>query len=274
MIGGRKWSLFQKFNEFKTLKKDSITMSMPGKFSNLSEARDALDYHRLLASYSLTKIPRISVSSYQRAFATWKLENAFLLQQWISAFETWMNEHRDSMTEMERKGTKVLGILKNMCFVSLHITRTDGNVQTAWDVFNPQFKEAVELAEDVLLPADEFPIPTFSLDMEIVGPLYGVASRCRDPYIRRRAIRLLKSCARQEGMWNAALTGRVAQRVIEIEEEGLGEVRSCNDVPDWARISNVKPTFDRDGRKATLNYSRLKSRDVVGRKTVEEVIEW
>jgi hypothetical protein len=70
------------------------------------------------------------------------------------------------------------------------------------------------------------------------------------------------------------LTSKVAQRVLEIEEAGLGEVKSCEDVPDWARISNVSPLFDPVGRKATLTYSRPESSENYTRQTIEEVIEW
>lgn len=70
------------------------------------------------------------------------------------------------------------------------------------------------------------------------------------------------------------MTSKVAQRVVEIEEAGLVDVKSCEDVPDWARISNVSPLFDPVGRKATLTYSRPESAHDNIRQTVEEVIEW
>jgi hypothetical protein len=283
MIGGRKWSLFKKFAEYRAQKSD-MDISLPIKFSSLSEARDALNFHRFRASYAITHLGQLKVEDFDLALATWKYENDSVLTAWNSAFEKWQHNHEGSMTELERRGVKVLGILKNMCYVSLHIIRQAGerpheDDQTAWDMFNPEFEATVSLAEDVLLSsyssAEALPTPTFSLDMEIVGPLYGVASRCRDPYIRRRAIYVLQSCARQEGMWNAALTARVAERLVKLEEEGLGEVKSCADVPDWARISHVMPAFEKEGqRRATLSYRRLGSKHDVVRRTVEEVLEW
>ena len=98
--------------------------------------------------------------------------------------------------------------------------------------------------------------PLFSYDMRIVGPLYGLAHHCRDPSIRRKAVALLKSCNRREGIWDSMLTATVAEKVIEIEEEGLGTVLSCNDVPDWARITTVQIEWDLEGKVGRCWYER------------------
>jgi len=105
-------------------------------------------------------------------------------------------------------------------------------------------------------------------------PLYGVASRCRHPKIRRKAIAILRSSSRHEGVWNAILTAKVAERVMQIEEEGLGVITSPRDVPSWARISDVEPKLDAVERKGTFTYTRYKSQVDTTRMTIEEVIEW
>jgi hypothetical protein len=313
MIGGRKWSLFKRLAEYRT-KKDHKSTKIPQKFASIAEARDSLNFRRYHASYSIALLPHPSETDTPSSpkpslllpsptLSAWKSENMMLFEQWLSVFEAWMEEHNDTMTDRERMACKVLGIIKNVCYVSLCVVRRNSDDQTVWDVFNPQFEEAVQLAEEVLLhpPSASLPVdcslsslfsdtiltqgrtstttmrtPTFSLDMEIVGPIYDVASRCRDPIIRRRAIHVLKTCARQEGMWNAALTARVAERVVQIEEMGLGCVRSCEDVPDWARISNVQPVFEKEGRRARISYRRMgmEGDGERVRKMVEEVVEW
>lgn len=63
--------------------------------------------------------------------------------------------------------------------------------------------------------------PSFSADLGIVPPLYVVATKCRDPVLRRQAIRLLRSSARREGMWDSELTARIAMWIAEVEEEGV-----------------------------------------------------
>lgn len=101
-----------------------------------------------------------------------------------------------------------------------------------------------------------------------------IACRCRDPIIRRRAIAILRNCGRIEGTWNAFSASKVAQRVLDIEEAGLQNVRSCVDVLSWVRISNVSPIFDPIERRATLTYSRLRNKHDMTRRTIVEVIEW
>ncbi|KAK3952514.1 hypothetical protein QBC32DRAFT_141255 [Pseudoneurospora amorphoporcata] len=60
--------------------------------------------------------------------------------------------------------------------------------------------------------------PSFSADLGIVPPLFVVATKCRDPVIRRQAIQLLRSSARREAMWDSELTARIGMWITEIEE--------------------------------------------------------
>ncbi|KFA63226.1 hypothetical protein S40285_04920 [Stachybotrys chlorohalonatus IBT 40285] len=63
--------------------------------------------------------------------------------------------------------------------------------------------------------------PSFSADLGIVPPLFVVATKCRDPTIRRRAIQLLRSSARREAMWDSAMAAQVAEWIMQREEAGL-----------------------------------------------------
>ncbi|KAL4924695.1 Zn(II)2Cys6 transcription factor [Aspergillus undulatus] len=62
------------------------------------------------------------------------------------------------------------------------------------------------------------PASSFSLEGELIGPLYYASCRCRHPSIRRRALTILKHYSKREGMWDAQLYARVAKLVIEVEE--------------------------------------------------------
>ena len=66
--------------------------------------------------------------------------------------------------------------------------------------------------------------PSFSADLGIVPPLFVVATKCREPRIRRQAIQLLRSSARREGMWDSELTARIGIWIAEVEEEAVVEV--------------------------------------------------
>lgn len=78
-----------------------------------------------------------------------------------------------------------------------------------------------------------------------VMPLHLVAARCRNPHLRRRALELLMSCPRREGLWDAQLTGKVVSQTIAIEEDAMvsvpgGDGRIMAD----KRVMSVKIEFD------------------------------
>ncbi|CAG8956230.1 hypothetical protein HYFRA_00003610 [Hymenoscyphus fraxineus] len=109
---------------------------------------------------------------------------------------------------------------------------------------------------------------SFALDLGIVPPLFVVATKCRDRKIRREAIKLLKNSPRREGMWDSILCGRVAQWIMEIEEEGMGEylgygLGSMDEaVVEFDRRVMVKEiTFDMQKREATLRCGTRGARD-------------
>lgn len=114
----------------------------------------------------------------------------------------------------------------------------------------------------------------FALDMGIVGPLSAVAYKCRHPIIRREAIDLLASSPRQEGVWNSILSAYVCKRIVEIEEYGLGQVTCCEDVPAWARITNVELDFDLQNRRVRMRYHRQGDPIHPTQNLLEELIEY
>jgi hypothetical protein len=61
---------------------------------------------------------------------------------------------------------------------------------------------------------------------------------------------------------------------MSIEESGLGNVESCEDVPGWRRLSNVSLVFYPIEPRATLTFSRLRYEHSVTRQTTEEIVEW
>jgi len=123
--------------------------------------------------------------------------------------------------------------------------------ETQFDTFTPQFKAIIDLALEVVgdeerraaakrCPDREYcqhPVdhwsesfgvgheyaarhikPSFSADLGIVPPLFVVATKCRDPVLRRQAIQLLKSSSRREGMWDSELAARIGVWIVSIEE--------------------------------------------------------
>ncbi|KAF9778292.1 hypothetical protein IL306_004219 [Fusarium sp. DS 682] len=192
--------------------------------------------------------------------------------EWSQAFDRFVISHRNLAFAPSEHRTVAL--------IDLH--RRYFNMVLPWDnINNPQyvlnldnytsdFEELVNCASRVLgfEETDDMSqaAPQFHLEIGVVPVLCVTVAWCRDPVIRRRAISLLMSNQAQEGVWSSLITGRVAQRVMEAEEEGL-DVRSCKDVPGQRRVRSVFVSLGPMKRQAMIRYG-LQDREW------EEPITW
>jgi len=147
------------------------------------------------------------------------------------------------------------------------------------DRFLPQFEQLIALGEKVISSTFSSndhggQTTSFCLDMGIIIPLYYVAWQCPDPTIRRKAITLLRSTSRQEGLLNSLLLAKAAERIMEIEESILGEMKTCAHGPDWAKSTAVQPVLELDDRGGRLQYTRPAQGATAQVKVVEEVFSY
>ncbi|PVH83799.1 hypothetical protein DL98DRAFT_512950 [Cadophora sp. DSE1049] len=88
----------------------------------------------------------------------------------------------------------------------------------------------------------------YSLRLQSISPLFVVATKCRNPAIRRHALTLLRRSPLNQGFWDSKKVVRVVERIIELEEEGLEHLRDPTGmiVPsEWARIQAVSVNLDK-----------------------------
>lgn len=113
-----------------------------------------------------------------------------------------------------------------------------------WDQFNAEFgtivSRIIQLRGAAKRPRAD---PYFQLSIGSVGLLCFVATRCRDPVIRRRALSTLEAGHLQDGLLNSVYVSAIARRMIEREEQG-SRVTSCNDISAEARILRVSVGSD------------------------------
>ena len=128
--------------------------------------------------------------------------------------------------------------------------------ETRYDAFMTLFEQGVEFGEEIAGKlADPNQTRSFSFDLGYMIPIYLTATRCRDPHIRRRAIRLLQAYPRQEGVWESLAAAAVASRWVAVEEEGLGEVKCAADVPEHKRIRYIDTQVDVENRTASVRLT-------------------
>ena len=108
--------------------------------------------------------------------------------------------------------------------------------------------------------------------------MYMVSTRCRDPSVRRRALHILSICRRKEGIWDSAISSRVAERIIAIEEAGadVAVVTEANQIPESARVRELDVKFG-SGRKGRIRYTKSAEYEGMENRKAEvfeELVEW
>ncbi|KFY84860.1 hypothetical protein V500_08923 [Pseudogymnoascus sp. VKM F-4518 (FW-2643)] len=97
-----------------------------------------------------------------------------------------------------------------------------------YDKFNSQFQELVDLAALIVKLRQQAKksnswVGGPWIDIGLTPQLFVVVTRCRDPVIRRMAIKLLEGWY-IEGFWDPALIAQIGLFIMEVEEEGLEDV--------------------------------------------------
>ena len=257
--------------------------NIPPCFNNLEEARNSFDYHwngclQIFNDADLANESQRKLEMYQPE----REKYLKLFRQWDASFQNFLRKYGHTFDSKTWQGARVVQILHIFAATNVEACPvTDTGEETVWDQFLPRYKHMLDLAMEVIdtlqrevKAAGGRPSPCFSLDMNFVAPLYAVTHKCRDPVLRRQAVNLLYASPRQEGIWDSYLAARVAERLISIEEEGLGVITSCADVPDTARLNTVDVKFDLGSRLAIIKYCRMTSLHMSKRQDFVEKLEW
>ena len=131
--------------------------------------------------------------------------------------------------------------------------------ELSYDRHYLQFKQMLDLLES-LTPATPSTQPrerpllklSFSFDLGVVLPLFVISIKCRDPKLRRRAIARLYSVNRREGLWDSLGAAKVAETIMNIEEEGLGDVQSADQIGQERRVHETFARINVERREIQL----------------------
>ncbi|KFY04723.1 hypothetical protein O988_00566 [Pseudogymnoascus sp. VKM F-3808] len=150
-----------------------------------------------------------------------------------------------------------------------------------YDQFNPQFKELVDLAALIVKLKKHGKGNSWVggpwIDIGLTPQLFVVVTRCRDPIIRRTAIKLLEEWY-IEGFWDPALIARIGSFLMEVEEEGLEyldfEGGKISSIPENSRAVLSRVSED-SHRRGALIQCVLKSGGADGNPVWRETyVEW
>ncbi|KAL9598623.1 MAG: hypothetical protein Q9219_004368 [cf. Caloplaca sp. 3 TL-2023] len=283
MIGTRPMSL----PVVKSNTEPGFSPGIPAVFKSLEEARNNLDYNYILCVQKAIDFEHRDLilqgkesEEHRASYDGDRLYFRDRYRRWSTAFQAFLDANVAQMDSKTLQGAMVLKLTAHVAGMHLDVCAFQVlHFQTMWDKLLPLCQELIDIAAVVIdahkvTDGQSSIKPIFQMDHSFVGPLFTVAHRCRDPFLRRKAIALLYKVPRQEGVWNSHLTARVAERLVHIEEEGLGKVKCASDVPDWRRISDVDVSFDLQQKRGTIKYSRLRSLYSTVREPVTDIVEW
>lgn len=222
-------------------------------FTNIREACDTLNM-RIASVYHFMRSPAPSLRDHFSLRSKWVMDLKYeplvhsdavtfssvlqeqklhlnALRNWALAFEAFLKQsevytnHTEPkefgiQTEQQAKRYAALWISYLIIFTTL-ATLLEPD-ERAYDAFLPHFEKIVDHAEFVLFPhvrGDRVPAERkkFSMEMNVIQPLYFTALKCRNHTLRHHAAALLQVCG-QEGVWDGSMLAAIAKYIIEIEE--------------------------------------------------------
>ena len=272
MIGAYDFKIYE--SSVSGMKYDGDRLS----FYTIEQAKNIFEYGHCLHTTSLAAQQSGNPVHFPANIEAHKEDFATLLSKFSLALQAFVNSNSPSFTPKEEIAIAILQLHTLSNYVLLRLGQLPPT-RSSWDTFMPQFEEMLILAEKIVSSTSSSndhgsKTITFCSDMGFIIPLYNMIMQCRDPMIRRKAIALLRSTSRQEGLWNSLLIAKAAERIIEIEESEAEEVKACTDGPDWTRSSSTQPILELDGKGGRLKYIRQGQgvNDQIA--VVEEVFRW
>ncbi|KAF4119648.1 Fungal Zn(2)-Cys(6) binuclear cluster domain [Geosmithia morbida] len=242
-----------------------------GPFTDLRVARLAYDaiVERILRT--VEGLDSLRRHPYPLFPASWQRSVHSLMHDmdaWSRCFQPLLDSRLDPahpLSPCERVGAATL----KMTQINMHILLRCffDETESQFDAFLPHFSHIVDLGYEVVphavaadtgttAPAAK---PSFIADLGIVPPLFVVATKCRYPVVRRRAIHLLRSSARREGMWDSELSAHIAEWIMRLEESGMSPqqqtmaMAGASPIPEYKRVMIHTADFDLRERRADLS---------------------
>jgi len=141
---------------------------------------------------------------WHKALESMTLEPGILVSGWDDSYK---DEHRS-----------MLLVTYGQYFIT--VCAILSTYETIFDSFHQIFQSMVDHAELIIASGSNETRPVFIFETRVIPQLFFVATKCRHPVIRRKAISLLRSGAEVENTWKADTLADIAERVVGTEESG------------------------------------------------------
>ncbi|RGP79045.1 sarcosine oxidase [Fusarium longipes] len=227
-------------------------------FTSLADAREALlEIIVEQASPGLKNKSARDIIAHSAKVTRWgELFDALLVQ---------LNDSEKLLSDAERRSIALLQLHRKYLEINVAKYAYGRGDPCFWDKFIPEFDEIVRYAATAAgleqdytrrnWCTDSSQKAYFHIDLGFTSVLISVIARCRDPFVRRRAIAVMLADRVQEGAFSGSESARVGARVMELEEARSGkEVKCSSDIPQEARVRTIRVHLAGEEERIRLVY--------------------
>ena len=153
------------------------------------------------------------------------------MARWYAAFTPLLDRATSSRQTKDRYSAICLQVHYLCTCVAMDCVFRENEM--FFDTLKSTFTSILSLTKILLDQQDD---SFFVFDSQVILPLEIVGKKCRDPAIRREAIRLMYGVKRREGFMDSLVLAKVCSWIVSVEEEGM----VGNYVPEEARARNLR----------------------------------
>lgn len=155
------------------------------------------------------------------------------IERWSTAFEPLLRKYQSSPTKHSTHLLRATLLSLQAKFTLISVRGAVHRRERDWDVYLSEFQEVLALAETVLASKPTRFYTSFESDTLVI--LAYLIWKCRDGYVRRRALKLLDDHPRREAAWDSRYCSVAGHWVMEIEEAGRGPCK-ISEITEAQRI--------------------------------------
>ncbi|KAE9363114.1 hypothetical protein N431DRAFT_423591 [Stipitochalara longipes BDJ] len=146
------------------------------------------------------------------------------IEQWFAAFNPLVRKFQSSAAEYSTQLLRTKLVCLQAKFTLVSVRGAVYRREQEWDVHLSDFQEIVTLTETILAPQPKRFYTSFESDTLVI--ITYLICKCRDGFVRRRALRLLDDYPRREAAWDSRYCSKIGHWFMKIEEGGRGPLES------------------------------------------------
>ncbi|KAF5649668.1 dihydrolipoyl dehydrogenase [Fusarium sp. NRRL 52700] len=206
---------------------NEVVLDLPEQFTTFNEAFTAVTK----LAVSILRHAKISAqceddSGRHRDFLARQRQHLQrLMDQWGKAYEPMFLKACQNTVCKEHLGVLQVRICAWKCEILIATSMSD--TEAVFDDFTARFQRMTHFARYVLQKDQELRDsdgPRLQYGMGLIMALFFTATRCRNFFVRREAIAILREWPCTNGIWHSLQAAKVAEWIISIEDERCSEL--------------------------------------------------